>query len=37
MGDTSRIVVHIDYHEDMIDSVYVGGYGYLVCEKEMPL
>ena len=37
MGDTSRIIVHIDYHEDMIDSVYVGGYGYLVCEKEMPL
>lgn len=30
MGETSRIVVNIIYHEDVIDSVYVGGYGYLL-------
>lgn len=37
LGEISRIVVHIDYHEDMIDAVYVGGYGYLVEEKRLEL
>ena len=37
LGEISRIVVHIDYHEDMIDTVYVGGYGYLVEEKRLEL
>ena len=37
LGEISRIVVHIDYHEDMIDAVYVGGYGYLVEEKKLAL
>lgn len=37
LGEISRIVVYIDYHEDMIDAVYVGGYGYLVEEKKLAL
>ncbi|MEY8427968.1 PhzF family phenazine biosynthesis protein [Lachnospiraceae bacterium 46-15] len=30
IGEISRIVVNISYHMDRIDSVYVGGYGYLL-------
>lgn len=30
MDEISRIVVNISYHENIIDSVYVGGYGYLI-------
>lgn len=29
MGDISRIVVNLSYHENVIDSVFVGGYGSL--------
>jgi len=35
MGETSRLVVNIAYHGDEIDSVSVGGYGYLVCQKSL--
>lgn len=35
MGEISRIVVNIVYHGDVIDSVYVGGYGYFVCQKSL--
>lgn len=30
MGEISRIVVNLSYHEKVIDSVFVGGYGYLL-------
>lgn len=30
MGEISRIIVNLSYHEDVIDSVFVGGYGYLL-------
>lgn len=35
LGAVSRLIVEIACHEDVIDSVYVGGYGYLVCEKTL--
>lgn len=35
MGEISRIVVNITYHEEVIDSVYVGGYGYLLAQKTL--
>lgn len=35
MGEISRIVVNITYHENIIDSVYVGGYGYLIGHKTL--
>lgn len=35
MGEISRIVVNITYHENIIDSVYVGGYGYLIDHKTL--
>lgn len=35
MGEISRIVVNISYHMDMIDSVYVGGYGCLLGQKTL--
>lgn len=31
----SRITVKVSYKEDDIDTIYVGGYGYLVEEKEI--
>lgn len=37
MGEISRIVVNISYHENIIDSVYVGGYGYLIYQKNLSL
>lgn len=37
MGETSRIVVNIDYHENIIDFVYVGGYGHVICQKNLSL
>ena len=35
LGKISRIAVNIAYHEDVIDAVYVGGYGYLICKKTL--
>lgn len=35
MGEISRIVVNISYHGDVIDSVYVGGYGYLLGQDAL--
>lgn len=35
MGDISRIVVNLSYHENVIDSVFVGGYGYLLGKRSM--
>lgn len=35
MGAISRIIVNIAYHEDVIDSVYVGGYGYLLGQTTL--
>lgn len=35
MGEISRIIVNIAYHEDIIDSVYVGGYGFLLGQKNI--
>ena len=33
----SRIVVNLVSHEDIIDAVFVGGYGYMVCQKTLSL
>lgn len=33
LGQISRIVVNLYVKEEVINSVYVGGYGYLVCKK----
>lgn len=35
MGDISRIVVNLSYHENVIDSVFVGGYGYLLGKRSL--
>lgn len=37
MGEISRIVVNLSYHGDVIDSVFVGGYGYLLGRKSLPV
>lgn len=37
MGEISQIIVNIAYHEDVIDSVYVGGHGYLLGQKTLSL
>ena len=37
MGAISRIVVNLSYHGNVIDSVYVGGYGYLLGKKSLPV
>lgn len=37
MGDISRIVVNLSYHENVIDSVFVGGYGYLPGKRSLPV
>lgn len=37
LGDVSRIVVNLTYQDDQVASVYVGGEGYLVCEKELDI
>lgn len=36
-GEISRIVVNLSYHGDVIDSVFVGGYGYLLGKKSLPV
>ena len=33
----SRIVVNLVSHENIIDAVFVGGYGYMVCQKTLSL
>ena len=35
MGEISRIVVNLSYHENVIDSVFVGGYGYLLGKRSL--
>ena len=35
MGEISRIIVDLSYHENVIDSVLVGGYGYLLGQKSL--
>ncbi|MCH5278885.1 MAG: PhzF family phenazine biosynthesis protein [Christensenellaceae bacterium] len=35
LGEVSRIEVNIEYHDDVIDSVFVGGYGRLVCKRSL--
>ncbi len=37
MGEISRIVVNLSYHENVIDSVFVGGYGYLLGKRSLPV
>ncbi len=37
MGEISRIVVNILYHENVIDSVFVGGYGHMLGKKSLPV
>lgn len=33
----SRMTVKLDYHEDIIDAIYIGGYGYLVEKKHLSI
>lgn len=35
LGQISRIVVNVTAEKDEIQEIFVGGYGYLVCEKEV--
>jgi len=35
LGQISRIVVNVVAENDEIQEIFVGGYGYLVCEKEI--
>ncbi|KRL05825.1 PhzF family phenazine biosynthesis protein [Liquorilactobacillus oeni] len=35
LNNLSRIVVNLTIHDDIIDSVFVGGYGYLVEKKSI--
>ncbi|CUW09411.1 Phenazine biosynthesis protein PhzF like [Leuconostoc inhae] len=35
LNSPSRIVVNLKTHDDMIDAVFVGGYGYLVEKKSL--
>ena len=35
MGEISRIVVNLSYHENVIDSVFAGGYGYLLGKRSL--
>ena len=37
MGEISRIVVNLSYHGGVIDSVFVGGYGYLLGKRSLPV
>lgn len=37
LGEVSRIIVEIVYHGEEIDSVYVGGYGYVMCKRTLLL
>ena len=33
----SRMTVKLNYHEDIIDAIYIGGYGYLVEKKKLSI
>ena len=35
LGQVSRIVVRVEAPKEDIEEIYVGGYGYLVCEKDL--
>lgn len=35
LGEVSRLVVQLEVHEEEIEAVYVGGYGYLECKKDV--
>lgn len=35
MGEISRIIVNLSYYGSVIDSVFVGGYGYLLGKKSV--
>lgn len=35
MEEISRIVVNLSYHENVIDSVFAGGYGYLLGKRSL--
>ena len=35
LGEVSRLVVQIEANKEEIEAVYVGGYGYLECEKSI--
>ncbi|MED9903182.1 MAG: PhzF family phenazine biosynthesis protein [Lachnospiraceae bacterium] len=37
LGEVSKLAVKIVYHGEVIDSVFVGGYGYLVCKKTVQI
>ena len=37
LGQVSRIVVNVIAENDEIQEIFVGGYGYLVCEKEVDI
>ena len=33
----SRMTVKLNYHDDIIDAIYIGGYGYLVEKKQLSI
>lgn len=35
LGQPSRIVVNLSNEDDEIKEIFVGGYGYMVCEKDL--
>ena len=37
LGSASRLIVNIAQHDSTIDTVYVGGYGYLECKKMLAM
>ena len=37
LGSASRLIVNIAQHDNTIDTVYVGGYGYLECKKMLAM
>ena len=37
LGSASRLIVNIAQHDSTIDTVYVGGYGYLECKKILAM
>jgi len=37
LGSASRLIVNTTQHDSTIDTVYVGGYGYLECKKMLAM
>lgn len=37
LNEISRIIVNIAYHDNIIDNVFVGGYGYLLFKKSLSI